>query len=792
MKFPGWAVCFSMLLSSHLSAVCQDDASSPDFNATVVQPYINNNNLFKEQIYVHFNKSCYLPGDDIWFSTYITDPLTGLLNPYTRNLYVELYDTKGKMLGQKILPVSKGIANSMFSLSDKILPGHFTFRTYTNWMKNFCSTEEFDRFVEVIGEDKNQFTPGNPEFDVQFFAESGTLLSGVFNKIAVKALDANGKSAVLNGVVMDNNNDSVASITMNKMGMGEFILFPLKNSTYKAKFMLPEGQTQIFNLPRVESIGVVATAVSRKDKILFEIRSNDETIDKEKLFYILVHSNGNVYHSLSTKLTSQRNSITFSINRQDAGNGVNCLTLFDENFQPVAERLFYNKKTNIKGTVEFEQGFIQDSVQLNLTVANNSAKPHLSFLSISVLPEGTISNKFNNSLLADVLLKSGVRGNIENPQYYFEDDDAAHSKALELLLLTQGWRKYDWKNLISTDHEYPNKFENGFSITGFVKNWLNGKGDKSGSISLLSPENKLFSISQADSSGRYAYTGLFLSDSSRVILSASNAKGKSWNRTISASIEPDYQVYSIINVKPYVFTGKKGKDTIPPLKLLPGVIELPEFVITATQKTPFNESIYVSSFDNSYEITKENYGRYHSIELLLMSVFNVRLTIDMEGNYIVDMGRGSKTSQPKLIIDDIEVSEMSYLSMYTIDQIEAISVNKNGNAIVGDGGAIILKTRKDAINWGSTTPTNMKILTIKGFSPPVAYYTPKYLQTPDSETYQKYASVFWKPDIVTDSKGITSLRFSVPKELKVFNMRTEGISEDGTIYLDERKITIKP
>jgi len=171
--------------------------------------------------------------------------------------------------------------------------------------------------------------------------------------------------------------------------------------------------------------------------------------------------------------------------------------------------------------------------------------------------------------------------------------------------------------------------------------------------------------------------------------------------------------------------------------------------------------------------------------------FNIRLTVDPQGNYIVDMGRGMKTASPKLIIDEIEAPDMSYLSAYSIDQIEAVSVNKNGDAFVGDGGAIILKTRTKPIDWGTVTPTNLKYLKIKGFSPPVEYYTPKYLQKPETETYQKYASVFWKPDIVTDSTGITSFRFTVHRELDVVNVRTEGISNDGTIYLDERKIAIK-
>jgi hypothetical protein len=218
---------------------------------------------------------------------------------------------------------------------------------------------------------------------------------------------------------------------------------------------------------------------------------------------------------------------------------------------------------------------------------------------------------------------------------------------------------------------------------------------------------------------------------------------------------------------------------------------LPEVTVSAEKINPFERSVYVSMTDKSIEITKENYSHYTSLEKLLLTEFNVRLTIDPEGNYALDMGRSVKLAKPKLIIDDIEAPDLNYLAMYSIDQIEAVSVNKDGNAITGDGGALILKIRKNPINWGSASPPNMKNFLIKGYSPPVKYYTPKYLQNPESETYQKYASVFWKPDIVTDSTGVVSFRFAVPKELSAVNVRTEGISDDGTIYLDERKVTIK-
>ena len=111
--------------------------------------------------------------------------------------------------------------------------------------------------------------------------------------------------------------------------------------------------------------------------------------------------------------------------------------------------------------------------------------------------------------------------------------------------------------------------------------------------------------------------------------------------------------------------------------------------------------------------------------------------------------------------------------------------------MLGGGGGIIIKTRTVPLYSGDSTSTNLKTLLIKGYSPAVQYYTPKYLQTPETETYRKYASIYWKPDIAIDSTGVSSFKFTVPKQINKLNVRMEGISDDGTVYLEEKTIAVK-
>ena len=44
-----------------------------------------------------------------------------------------------------------------------------------------------------------------------------------------------------------------------------------------------------------------------------------------------------------------------------------------------------------------------------------------------------------------MLLSSELSGYIDSPDYYFEADDAEHRRAADLLMMVQGWRRYDWQ-----------------------------------------------------------------------------------------------------------------------------------------------------------------------------------------------------------------------------------------------------------------------------------------------------------------------------------------------------------
>lgn len=79
---------------------------------------------------------------------------------------------------------------------------------------------------------------------------------------------------------------------------------------------------------------------------------------------------------------------------------------------------------------------------------------------------------------------------------------------------------------------------------------------------------------------------------------------------------------------------------------------------------------------------------------------------------------------------------------------------------------------------------------VEGYAAPVKYFEPKYAIIPGTSDYDKYAAIFWKPDLITDTENNASIKFKVPNEIKTISLRIEGISFEGKTFLNMQKVVL--
>ena len=810
------ALLVSLLFLIHSGLIAQKVVEDQVLVSKLLKPYDKYFNQDREWVYTHLNKSAYIQGDDIWFTSYLINPLNSLLNFTESKLYVELWSPMKNLVSRKILFVSQGTANNFIHLPDSLAPGAYCLRAYTNWMRNFYPENDFNTPITILGQ------PGIPEnildrkqknkaalttqkengpvmdYDIQFLPESGSFLEGVDNVLGIRATDPSGKGIKITGTILTYDNEEISSFSTNESGINNLSVPAVSPLPYRVKVTLPDSTTRDLQLPKAEPNGVVIQVNPfGSNAVWFRMQTNEKTRQLNKSYTAMIHANGELFNTYLFNF-SKSNSVQFKMDKKNLAKGIIYATLFDENLTPVAERIFYNRRIATWGNLAVDtQQADNDSVNLNVLITDSLSKPRFAKLSVSLLPGGSVLNHFDNSLLAESVFRPALRGYIENPNGYFEKNGMEQLLTIDNLLLTQGWRKYDWPVILKDSTfkvTYP--FEEAFSIEGSVKNWIKNKADLKSNITLLSPMNNIFLLAPVDSVGKFKFSNMYLNDSTWVIASASSDKGKNWNRVLQMTIPES--ITGAPEIKPTANLVKKQIDNFDKIPILTkGNILLPEMVVTAAKKNPFSDNIYVGMMDRTLELTKENYNQFHNMEMLLMIQFNVRTEMTQIGEYHFNMGRGvtslsGGTSEPRLMIDGMRVYDAQEILNFPMELVGAVAVNKDGfgGGMEGSGGTIAIQSRTTPIFENNAEATNIKRLLVKGYATPKKYFEPKYIISPGTPDYDKYATVFWKPDLITDSTSRASFRFFVPREIKTINVRIEGISLEGKIYLHDQKIAL--
>ena len=154
--------------------------------------------------------------------------------------------------------------------------------------------------------------------------------------------------------------------------------------------------------------------------------------------------------------------------------GILNLTLFSAENIPVAEILVFIQHHNalqLNLILPVKDYKIRDRVTVNLSAKDAKGKPIVGSNSIAVTDDSKIKEDKieQQTIFNDLVLTSDLKGKIEKPNYYFINSDPSRQRELDLLMLTQGWSRYSWKDLIrDSARGLPFKPENGININGLI------------------------------------------------------------------------------------------------------------------------------------------------------------------------------------------------------------------------------------------------------------------------------------------------------------------------------------
>jgi len=789
-----------------------------------------------EKVYLHIDRESYYPGDDIWFKAYLIDATDRLLSSNSINLHVELISPDSKIIDSRVIKLDNGLGNGDFKLSEKLQSGRYRLRAYTNYMRNFGDQLFFSKDITIINSSdaakafSDSINLNRNKLEISFFPEGGSFVENVTSQVAFKAVDENGFGQNVSGEVYSSDGNKVTEFRSTHNGMGLFSLNPAPGLKYFALIRNRNGDSIEYEIPKSFPKGVVLNISNNQTgQLSLTFKTNPETFPLVTAPDLLVTvSARNIIHKTYSFRMKSLNSF-FNLPTDDLPDGIIMLTLSGADNIPICERLaFIQNRDEVKVKVEAEKTEYKqrDSVSVKISLLVNSTIPQDAFLSLSATDNIFTDNssRFPSNISSWFLLESDVRGPVEEPSYYFDPSNPDRLKDLDLLLLTQGWRDFEWK--YKTMNYLP---ENGFTISGRVRKKFADVPLKNVkvNISIFKSGNPLTTIVLTDGSGKFSLNGVDLTGKAKMVASVTGEKDnlKGWLLIDSARYSPavikdsitqkyfihNYdQIFSedqivgenkIVGQNLHTFIQHaEFKNSIEKQYKLSDTITPGEVNIVAkrddTPESARKRSIHylMSTPDKEIIITPES-RIYNNAYKLLVS----KMILSPRERPMPETIKGHMMQNPLYLING-QIASKDEIKSLTVDVVERIDIldNMASYAIwgAGTGGgpidgviSIILKSDFSADHTSVFHSANVRF---SGFSEPRIFYSPKHHTKLESDYKPDLrTTLFWEPNIKVENNKEVLLNYynaDNPSKVKVI---VEGITTNGIPVTGKTEYEVK-
>ncbi|MDV7186344.1 hypothetical protein R3X25_03545 [Lutibacter sp. TH_r2] len=774
---------------------------------------IQENSLFREKVFLHVNKSTYFTNETIWIKAYVAEDALNTPSIYSSNLIINLYDSESNLIDKKTLYIQKGVGIGDFLLDSDLKSGTYFIKAFTNYMLNFGNENVFSQEIEIINSKKEkeiiqeEYTTN---FDVQLFPESGYLLEGVENVLGIKAL-INGKGYPFTGKIINSKEKVVATFTSNRFGMGKSVFNYEEGETYTAIVNINKTIQKV-KLPTANKTGVVFSVASNQEQVILTLKTNQETLPllKKANLDLIFYRNNYISEALSLKLiNSEQTTQELIFDKSKLLDGVNIVTLFKNN-EPIAERKFFIEKEQNKTAILINKLKTEnDSISFKIKTINSNLNPIASQLSISVLPNNSSNFKENQTIKSAFLLTPYVKGEIENPSYYFNHTNPTKTASLDLLLMNQGWSTYSLEEKMKEINPTELfKFESGFTLNGKLK-W-NPKG---ASIGILSDNGRLAAyseINKIDKNREFTFKNVFgfkndtikvtlinnkstLSKPASISFSEDTVKSYvfykkkySKNNTVKQEEESFNEVYSIVNQYNY-----------PDVEVLKQVVL--KNVKSKRKRTFYDDEMDIASrrrviaagFYDNHKVTErisENYlNLLHYFQQLGMVAGNCPNNCILKlrgGTYTFN--KGGRAISPNVFINDVRIDGESQIEMFqstNMEDVDEILINRTGagGGIEGVGGIVKIYLKKGDhkyYKYGKTLYQNLILKT--GFDKASDYFEPQY-NIYSKEAFN-WSEITWINNMQTNVNGEAIIKIPKNAFSNDFQFIINGFSEQGLLF----------
>lgn len=779
----------------------------------------------QEKAYVQFDKNYYNPGETIWFKAYLftgTDP-----SLVSKNFYAELLDADGNIIDRKTAPVVKSSAASNFDLSAKLTKNTLYCRAYTTGMLNSDTSFLFVKPIRILIPAVAAAAPTKPKAGdatvssgsrmigvspvsiIQFLPEGGDLVQGLHSNLAFKAIGPKGDPVEVSGTVKDNTGAKVLDFISLHDGMGVFGLEPEAGKTYTATWKDANGKTYTTPLPQAKPQGIVLQVIDQVNMKRFIIQRTDGTTESEKNLHIVAHMNQQLAYAANANLVEKK-SVQGSLPTKDMPSGILQITVFDKDYKPLAERICFvnNHDYEFDADAFLPQKNLDKRGQNTLEVLISDTMP--SNVSVAITDADlNQSEPLQDNIITHLLLTSDLKGKVNNPYYYFFSTSDSAAFHLDLVMLTHGWRRYNWPQVLAGQTKPQRLKENNYlSLNGQVAGTFAPGTLLTGILKTVDSVSSFITL-PVSRTGKVSTDGLVFFDHAKLYFQFSDKKtqfDKSM-MTVNNGLRPAYKIAALDssgktnpapvdtaiianNIKVNAYGQKLALQRVSKEHELQGV------TVTAKAKTNIQklEEKYVSGMFSgdaaaSFDLTTDPFAVSSTSIFQYLQGKVAGLQINTTSTPPSLTWRGGS---PALYLNEMQ-TDADQLSNTPVTDIAYIKVFRPGEAAIlanSGGGVIAVYTKKGGDRTPDPNAKGLDYVQLPGYSPIKQFYIPDYANpTVATDLDDVRPTIYWNPFIFLD-KTKKKLRFKFPNTdiTHRFKLIMEGMNDAGKLVHVEKTI----
>ncbi len=686
--------------------------------------------------------------------------------------------------------------------------------------------------VTLVAEDKSDpsmkvivpLPVNRPEnIDVQFMPESGYLVAGLTSHVGFKAIGEDGKGVDLQGRVVDSHDKEIVSFASIHRGMGAFEFTPLAGETYTALVSVPGGHMLRYPLPAAKASGSILSVTEEKDSLHVAILFSPD-MNGGQVYHLLGLARGLVCYAANFAADAKR--ADGRVSKSAFPSGIAHFTLFNDEAQPVNERIvFLDQQDNLHIDISSDKSSYAalDSIALHIQVKDKQQQPVIGTFSLAITDDAQVKADSLNTgnIISHLLLSTDLKGTIEDPAWYFsQPGDPEIAKALDVLMLTQGWVGYNWPAIFKNPAPPLYAAQPGFMITGRVTNLFNKPLAKAGVLLLSTGRSAVFRDTTTDEAGRFVFANFPLADSPLYVVQARNAKGKNFGIGLAVDefTPPEIRPEGTELLSPWYLNGdstllsyvknnyQRQLDAIAggdgKFKLLKRV------TVTARKGIPGSASLNgpggADQVIDQAEIEKA--GKLNLRDLLQKTVKGFRVVYGQGGNETYKIF----SSDLRIVIDGVPLvrfgsqrETLEYLQASDIKGIEVMTSMRNtGNyrsSFLNTAQLMNLNREFSFIEITTFSGNGIFLKRTPGvyvYKPlpvtwPVQFYAPRYtIRAAHGTPSDLRATIHWQPNLVTDKQGMAETSFYAAGKATTYTVILQGSDMNGNIGFKTAKLVI--